>query len=317
MSYTDNSSPYTVNKLVSVIVPTFNDTSEDLLQTVNSVLLQTHNNLELIVVDDGSVIPFADINFLVDDKRVRFVPLYNNCGVAHARNQGISRARGEYIAFLDTGDWWESRKLEKQLKILSEKDVKWVYTSIVNHTPDGYTTYSYANQEGWVYDKLLIEQIIKGSSSSVMVRKDLLYQTGFFYDLEDIIEDWDMWIRLSQISRVAFVYEPLVHLKRFSNSSRSFQYQKIDRLKNFINRHWDNYVCENLTNFALGWLQKKSGLIHLYNNKPIKGIASWIKLLKYKPLWFPFHLFPIAIISIVYPSCFKKLHYYYLLFKTK
>ena len=118
MSYTDNSSPYTVNKLVSVIVPTFNDTLEDLLQTVNSVLLQTHNNLELIVVDDGSVIPFADINFLVDDKRVRFVHLYNNCGVAHARNQGISRARGEYIAFLDTGDWWESRKLEKQLKKL-------------------------------------------------------------------------------------------------------------------------------------------------------------------------------------------------------
>ena len=298
----------TRKEFVSVIVPTFNDTSQDLSQTVSSVLRQTHKNFEAIIVDDGSEIPFARLNEIFQDSRLKFVNLGDNFGVAHARNRGILLSRGDYIAFLDSGDWWEPLKLEEQLKILASKNVGWVYTSTANYTSEGYVAYNYAQHEGWVKNSLLKWQIIKGSSSSVLVRKEVLDQAGYFYDQEDIIEDWDMWIRLSKISRVGFASEPLVVLKKSTIQSRSYEFAKLKRLKRFTNLHWEDYKKEGLQNLAIGRMHLRTGFVYIFNDKAFRAVISWLLLLKYKPSLFPLRYFLLAVVSMFYPPGFNKLN---------
>lgn len=100
--------------LVSVIIPTY-DRSLDCLRAVESVLSQTHSNIEVLVVDDGSTDDTADVFRRLGDPRVRYIQ-QDNAGVSAARNTGFAHARGEYIALLDSDDTWLPWKLEIQLK---------------------------------------------------------------------------------------------------------------------------------------------------------------------------------------------------------
>lgn len=102
--------------LVSVIMPVYNAAAW-LTRAIESVLNQSHRNLELVVVDDGSVDDSWCMleGFAHDDARVRVKRLPVNGGVAAARNAGLAAAQGNYIAFLDADDWWHPAKLERQL----------------------------------------------------------------------------------------------------------------------------------------------------------------------------------------------------------
>lgn len=121
-----------MNDLVSVIMPCFN--SEYFIKSsIVSVLNQTYKNLELIVIDDASSNKLA-INeimrdFMSVDKRVKFISLDKNIGVANARNEGIKVAQGRYIAFLDSDDLWKEKKLEVQIRFLNDLDLSFTYCS--------------------------------------------------------------------------------------------------------------------------------------------------------------------------------------------
>ena len=110
-SYMMSAQPSTI----SVIVPTYNR-GHLLERALRSVLTQTHQQLELIIVDDGSVDNTADVVSTYDaDSRVRYIRHQDNLGSSVARNTGIRHAQGEYIAFLDSDDEWLPTKLEKQM----------------------------------------------------------------------------------------------------------------------------------------------------------------------------------------------------------
>ena len=103
--------------LVSVIMPVYNS-SATLFESINSVLIQTYSNLELIVVDDfsndGSRQIISEISKV--DERVKALKLEENGGAAKARNFAIERAQGRFIAFLDADDIWVNNKLERQVQ---------------------------------------------------------------------------------------------------------------------------------------------------------------------------------------------------------
>jgi len=123
---------------VSVIMPVYN-ASRWLARPVESVLAQSHHNLELIAVDDGSADDSVERieRYALADTRIRVVRQPVNGGVAAARNTGLSLARGDYIAFLDADDWWHPRKVELQLAAMRASGARVSYASYQRVAEDG------------------------------------------------------------------------------------------------------------------------------------------------------------------------------------
>ena len=127
-----------VNNLVSIITSSFNS-SKFIEECVNSVLLQSYSNWELIIVDDCSEDNSKELilNFVKKDKRIKAIFLDNNIGAAKARNVAIQKSKGKYIAFLDSDDFWESTKLDKQISFMIQNDIGFSYTSYQSISENG------------------------------------------------------------------------------------------------------------------------------------------------------------------------------------
>ncbi|MFV0635184.1 glycosyltransferase family 2 protein [Mitsuokella sp. WILCCON 0060] len=121
----ENSPEFAVT--VSVIMPAYNCRAT-LAESIKSVTAQTFADWELLVIDDCSSEPLADIVESFHDARIRYVRLLENSGVAKARNTGIALAKGRYIAFLDSDDLWLPEKLTKQLVFMQEHQYAFTYT---------------------------------------------------------------------------------------------------------------------------------------------------------------------------------------------
>lgn len=118
--------------LVSVVIPCYN--SERFLdRAITSVAEQTYSNWEIIVVDDGSTDGSVELvqspKFRQFENRIELIKLGVNSGAHKARNVGILKARGEFLAFLDADDWWEPQKLEHQLLFMQKQKISFSYTS--------------------------------------------------------------------------------------------------------------------------------------------------------------------------------------------
>jgi len=121
---------------VSIITPAFNS-SKFISETIDSIISQTFQDWEMIVVDDASTDGTSDIVRKYNDPRIRLYRLDTNCGAAVARNKAISEARGRFIAFCDSDDRWMPEKLKKQLGFIEEKGAAFSYTSYLTCDEDG------------------------------------------------------------------------------------------------------------------------------------------------------------------------------------
>lgn len=119
-----------MDSLVSVIIPAYNAESY-IRQTLASALNQTYRNIEVIVMNDGSKDKTEEIILQIqkEDDRVRY-QYKPNSGVSDTRNQGISLAKGKYLAFLDADDVWKPENLERKIKVLEESGKKWVFSDL-------------------------------------------------------------------------------------------------------------------------------------------------------------------------------------------
>jgi teichuronic acid biosynthesis glycosyltransferase TuaG len=127
-----------MNNLVSIITPSYNS-SRFIGDCVKSILSQTYGNWELLIVDDCSGDNSKDIISGFSNIEVRIKPIFleNNVGAAEARNIAIRKAKGKYIAFLDSDDLWDSHKLEKQLSFMKKKDIAFSYSTYQFISEDG------------------------------------------------------------------------------------------------------------------------------------------------------------------------------------
>ena len=121
--------------MISVIIPTFNR-ENTILASVRSVLNQTVDDLEVLIIDDGSTDRTKTVVEEITDPRVRYI-YQENSGACAARNNGIRHAHGQYIAFHDSDDIWHLHKLEKQLKIMEEYDPDIVCCKLCYRNEDG------------------------------------------------------------------------------------------------------------------------------------------------------------------------------------
>jgi glycosyltransferase involved in cell wall biosynthesis len=204
---------------VTVIIPTFNRAAI-VGRAIRSVLAQTFEDWELIVVDDGSTDGTEQAVKSFSDDRIKYVRHERNRGGAAARNTGIRCARGEYVAFLDSDDEWPPEKLEKELEVFRKSDpsVGFVYTGAITLDESGKVLKKHVpTRSGWVYEPLLARNRI-GSCSRVLIKKQAVEQVAGFDETLVSHQDWDLWLRLAKISRIAPV--PNCWVKRHLGSDQ-------------------------------------------------------------------------------------------------
>lgn len=108
-------------KKVSIIIPLYNE-EKYIKDAINSILEQDYSNYEIIVIDDGSTDNSYNIVNNIKDKRIKLFRFKKNKGVGEARNLGIKKASGDYLAFLDADDYWEKDKLKKQVNFMEKNN---------------------------------------------------------------------------------------------------------------------------------------------------------------------------------------------------
>ncbi len=204
---------------VTVIIPTFNRASV-VVRAIRSVLGQTCQDWELIVVDDCSTDGTEQSVSGFSDHRISYIRHDRNRRAGAARNTGIRHAQGEYVAFLDSDDEWLPEKLQYELEVLrnSDPEVGLVYTGkMILDESGSVLAVRMPTKSGWVYDALLDWDFI-GSCSRVTVRREVLDRVGGFDETFVNCQDYDLWLRVARASKIACV--PYCLVKRYLVSDR-------------------------------------------------------------------------------------------------
>jgi glycosyltransferase involved in cell wall biosynthesis len=205
---------------VSVVIPTYNS-GTFLGGAIQSVLAQTYSDFEVIVVDDGSTDNTESVVHSFGD-RVCYVRQENK-GAGAARNHGIKRSRGKYVAFLDADDLWLPGKLAAQIPLLDrDHEIGLIYSDWTVVPEQGEVEPSYLRNRpsasGYVFDDLVQCGFIL--TSGTVVRRSCLDDVGYFDETLSIAQDYDLWLRICYRSKVGLVNTPLV-IKRNQDGNLS------------------------------------------------------------------------------------------------
>lgn len=200
---------------VDVIIPTYNGLPY-LREAVSSVLAQTHRNLMLYVIDDGSTDNGRTEKYIksLNDDRVRYFRKQNG-GQATARNYGIKASDSPYVTFLDSDDIWEPDKLKLQIGYLDshpEFGMVYGYHTLINEREEEVGKINYA-REGHLFNYLLGGNRISGSGSMAMIKRTVLDEIGLFREDFLIGEDWEMWLRISKKYQIGCVHRYIAKLR--------------------------------------------------------------------------------------------------------
>tara|TARA_B000000557_G_scaffold223248_1_gene192362 strand:+ start:180 stop:1016 length:837 start_codon:yes stop_codon:yes gene_type:complete len=226
---------------VSVIIPTF-DRKHTLTRAIESVLNQTYQLYEIIVVDDCS----KDGTFDWVQTRYPFINLIRLSsanpprGVSYARNQGIKMAKYDWLALLDSDDEWLPQKLERQIQLITDKSNSlfchtneiWIRNGIRVNQMKKHQKYG-----GYIFNKCL--DICRISPSSSLFHKSVLDEVGNFDEKLKVCEDYDLWLRISAKYDILFLDEALIkkyggHNDQLSKINGGIEQYRIIALENIM-----------------------------------------------------------------------------------
>lgn len=209
---------------VSVVIAAYN-AMQYLPQTLESIYNQTFQDFEVIIVDDGSHDGIQQWSTGLLDPRVHFFS-QKNLGSAAARNNALNHALGDYIAFVDSDDLCEPRKLEKQVHILDNNPqvglvYSWVSTIDGEGNPSGKVCKP--SEEGDVWSRLTEHDILE-TGSNPMVRRACFDKVGFFDEGLPYAQTWEMWLRIASTFQFKVIREPLIKYRiHQNNTSKKWQ----------------------------------------------------------------------------------------------
>lgn len=245
---------------VTVITANFNG-SKYLDRAIESVVQQSHKNIEYIIVDDGSNDCSKAIieRWAAKDNRITAIYLSENVGVAKARNIGIEKSSGKYIAFLDADDVWDTQKIEKQVACFEDHDEAGVVVTgtIVIDENDGKISLKKTTKK-IKQGKVNLYDYVAGKfpmSINAMTKRECLEKSGYFNPNYIIGEDYELWMRITRNYEYYFIDEPL-HFYRIHQSNAT---------KNkLLNRESKIKILEEMVdhdNFIRGSMIKKFNVI--------------------------------------------------------
>lgn len=225
-----------MDELVSIITPVYNS-EKYISDTINSVLAQTYTNWEMLIADDCSSDNSAQIIKTYTDSRIKYFKLETNSGAAIARNKALEKAKGNYIAFLDSDDAWKPEKLEKQLKFMMEKDVGFSFTGYEIIRDKKNKIVEVPNTVN--YDQFMKNTII-GTLTVMLSRKHV-----GDVRIVDVKKDHDSmtWAKLLRQGNIAYgLNESLAYYRKVEGSISN---NKIKAAKN----HWNN--CRRIEKLSI------------------------------------------------------------------
>ena len=205
---------------VSVIIPTYNR-ARLISRAIQSVLSQSYQNLEIVIVDDGSVDNTEEVIKSFKDTRIVYIRHDNNKGASAARNTGIKASKGKYIAFQDSDDEWFSDKLEQQMKAFedSSNKVGVVYCGFYR-VEAGKEIYipgdNIAQKDGDIHKVLLKGNFI--GTPAVFIKKECFETVKYFDENMPALEDWELCIELSKYYLFKYIDKPLLRSYSTPNS---------------------------------------------------------------------------------------------------
>lgn len=226
-----NPQPTVIPGLVSVVTATYN-MGRYITETIDAVLGQDYANVESIIVDDGSTDDTLRVlEKYAGDPRVRIVR-QANAGQTVAKNHGIRESRGEFIAFCDADDIWETRKLSRQLPRFADSGrVGVVFSDITCIDGEGrqFEAKMMDRSEGRITAALLIDNFVP--FPTVVARADVLREFGGFDERLSMSIDYDLWLRISTRYEFAWVREPLARYRIWPGQ---MSHKTGERLDNFF-----------------------------------------------------------------------------------
>ncbi len=243
--------------LISVIIPVYNR-FEMAKEAVSSVIGQSYRNIEVIVVDDGSIdmTPVIEAYFR-DDQRVKYIRINHSGMPGFVRNKGVEISSGKYLAFLDSDDLWMENKLEKQIKTLNSNSKYKVVHSREAWIRNGKTVSQAGfnhKRFGNIFSDALAKCII--GPSTVLLEKNLYLSLGGFRNDLEIAEDYELWLRLTNSNDVAYIDEALItkragHIGQLSEKYGQIEIFRIRGLKELVEQHYFKLENQKLAELEL------------------------------------------------------------------
>ena len=288
---------------VSVIIPTYNRAAA-LRKAIASVLSQTFQDFEVIVVDDASPDSTGDMVRSIGDQRIRYIRHQVNKGEGAARNTGILRAEGQYLAFLDDDDEWFSEKLRKQVALLdhSPLNVGLIYTGFRKiDIATGSTLLDLVpSKRGNILNDLLEENCI--ATTTVLVRRHCFDKAGLFEEGVAFGADYDMWIRISQDFEFDYIKELLVNYYIHGNNITRNYDAVIRGLELQLAKYHSLWITNRKT-YSYRFLSL--GVLYCYTGNIKKGRTALCNAVKLYPLEVRhyYNLF----LCLLGTNCFRKI----------
>ncbi|NEQ49719.1 MAG: glycosyltransferase [Leptolyngbya sp. SIO3F4] len=252
---------------ITVAIPVYNG-ARTIRSTLESILQQSFEDFEVVVIDDGSTDDTIKVVQQFDDSRIRLIS-YPNKGLAASRNRGIQQSRCELISFIDADDLWTVDKLADQLAILQNApmtSVAYSWTDCIDQADRFCRRGSHISAEGDVYEKLLMGNFLD-SGSNALFRKSVFETVGQFDESLKAAEDWDMFLRIAIDHSFAVV--PTVQiLYRLSPQSMSANLERQERESLKV---LDQAFARKP---QLSWLIKRRSLAQMYRYLTFKALES-------------------------------------------
>jgi glycosyltransferase involved in cell wall biosynthesis len=262
---------------ITVIIPTCNR-AEFLRSAIASVLNQTFQDFEIVIIDDASRDHTQDVVTNFKDTRIKLIRHQVSKGAAGARNTGIMNSNCEYIAFLDDDDEWLPDKLHMQIDLLenSSPEVGGVCTSrlTINGT---------SRRVSYIWDPELPLDLSKDNfitTSSILLRRKCFEEFGLFDESMPSASDYDMWIRISKKFSFEFIREPLTKYYIHEDSITYNYGKKIRGIEILFEKH-DEFFKSNPRSYAQQYLNL--GVFYCYNGEVQKGRKAFKQSIRMNP----------------------------------
>lgn len=267
---------------VSVLIPTHNR-ARLLRQAIDSVLAQSFQDFEIIVIDDASNDDTRDAVRGQADVRIRYFRNSANRGAGGSRNVGLAHASGECIAFLDDDDSWLPQKLAAQVRLLDSCPIKvgGVYTGYfrVNGATGAIISTVRPEKGGDVYRDLRGQNWI-GSPSTVLLRRECLDRVGLFDEQLKFGADYDMWIRVSELYHFDYIDQPLVRYTVHPDQMSADNAAILDDKEAQLAKYADYFAGDRR---SYGRYLLSLGVLYCYNRKPVEGRAALCRSIRIYP----------------------------------
>jgi glycosyltransferase involved in cell wall biosynthesis len=205
------------NKIVSIIIPFYNNINETLI-AIKSVLFQSYKNFEILLIDDASTDSLIKLKeFISIYSNIFYYRNFSNMGPSYSRNIGIEKSKGDFIVFLDSDDTILEDKIKIQLKYMIENDISFSHTSYFKYnTITKKTTIIRSGKNTYTFPFVAFHCLI--ATPTVMVKKDFIKKVSFD-NSKRIGEDGLMWINLSRFEKLHGLDQPLTIVNVSKNTT--------------------------------------------------------------------------------------------------